>query len=76
MISSWEDIFMMEQNGEVRQAVSALTVEILKLTALEGDERTALSVTIENALSRLADAIMSQSSQTQDKCLEEALAAS
>ncbi|MBC7853454.1 MAG: hypothetical protein IAF94_08465 [Pirellulaceae bacterium] len=67
---------MAEQNGEVRQAVSALTVEILKLSALEGDAKAALSVTIENAFSRLADAIAAQSSQTQDKCLEEALALS
>ena len=68
--------FMVEQNGEVRNAVAALTTEILKLTALEGDAKAALSVTIENALSRLADAIMSQSDQVQEKCLEEAIVAS
>ena len=67
---------MTEQNSEVRSAVSALTTEILKLTALEGDAKLALSVTIENAFSRLADAIMSQSNQTQEKGLEEALVAS
>jgi hypothetical protein len=67
---------MVDQNGEVRNAVSALTTEILKLTMLEGDAKAALSVTIENALSRLADAIMSQSDQTQEKSLEEALVAS
>lgn len=66
---------MVEQNSEVRSAISALTVEILKLTTLEGDAKAALNVTIENAFSRLADAIMSQSSQTQEKCLEEALVA-
>ncbi len=66
---------MVEQNGEVRSAVSALTAELLKLTALEGDAKAALNVTIENAISRLADAIMSQSNQTQEKSLEEALVA-
>lgn len=66
---------MFDQNGEVRSAVSALTTEILKLTPLEGDDKAALSITIENALSRLANAIMAQSHQTQDKCQEEALAA-
>lgn len=66
---------MVEQNSEVRSAISALTVEILKLTTLEGDAKAALNVTIENAFSRLADAIMSQSNQTQEKCLEEALVA-
>ena len=65
---------MNEQSGEVRQAVSALTAEILKLSELEGDAKAALSVTIENAFSRLADAIAAQSSRTQDKCPEEALA--
>ena len=67
---------MIEQNGEVKNAVSALATEILKLTALEGDAKAALSVTIENALFRLADAIMSQSGQAQEKSLEEALVAS
>ncbi len=66
---------MVEQNSEVRSAVSALTAELLKLTALEGDAKAALNVTIENAISRLADAIMSQSNQTQEKSLEEALVA-
>jgi len=64
-----------EQNREVDQAVSALTTEILKLTPLEGDELAALSVTIENAFSRLALAILAQSNQTQEECLEEALPA-
>lgn len=67
---------MVEQNGEVKSAVSALTAEILKLTALEGDAKAALNVTIENAFSRLADAILSQSHQTQAKSLEEAVTAS
>ena len=64
---------MLDQNSEVRNAASALTTEILKLTALEGDERAALGVTIENAISRLAVAIMSQANDTQEKSLEEAM---
>ncbi|MGI8978835.1 MAG: hypothetical protein ACR2FY_06390 [Pirellulaceae bacterium] len=67
---------MVEQNGEVRQAISALTAEILKLSALDGDARGALSVTIENAFTRLADAIAAQSNQAQEKRLEDALAVS
>ena len=66
---------MVEPSGEVKNAVSALTTELLKLTALEGDAKAALSVTLENALSRLADAMMSQSNQAQEKSLEEALVA-
>lgn len=66
---------MVDQNGEVKNAVSALTTEVLKLTALEGDAKDALAITIENAFSRLATAILAQSSQTQEKCLEEALVA-
>jgi hypothetical protein len=62
-----------EQNREVEQAVSALTTEILKLSPLEGDALQALSVTIENAFSRLALAIMAQSNETQEEALEEAL---
>jgi hypothetical protein len=65
---------MAEQNREVEQAISALTVELIKLTPLEGDARNALSVTIENAISRLADAILAQSSaETQENCFEEAV---
>ena len=65
---------MVEQNGEIKQAISALTVEILKLSTLDGDARGTLSVTIENAFTRLADAIAAQSSQSQEKSLEDALA--
>jgi hypothetical protein len=65
---------MVEPSGEVKNAVSALTTELLKLTALEGDAKAALSVTLENALSRLADA-MSHSNQVHEKSLEEALVA-
>ena len=64
---------MVEQNREVDQAVSALTAEILKLSPLEGDALQALSVTIENAFTRLAQAILAQSNQTQEANLEEAL---
>ena len=64
---------MVEQNREVDQAVSALTAEILKLSPLEGDALQALSVTIENAFTRLAQAILVQSNQTQEANLEEAL---
>jgi hypothetical protein len=66
---------MVEQNGEVTNAVSALTTEILKLTELEGAAKDALAVTIENAFTRLAIAILAQSNQTQEKCLEEAMVA-
>jgi hypothetical protein len=59
-----------EQSREVEQAVSALTTEILKLTPLKGDELAALSVTIENAFSRLALAILAQSDESQEECLE------
>ncbi len=65
----------MDQNREVDQAVSALTTEILKLSPLEGDALQALSVTIENAFSRLALAILAQSNQTAEASLEEALPA-
>jgi len=51
---------MIEQNAEVDRAVSALATEILKLSPLEGEARDALCVTIENALSRLALAIMAK----------------
>jgi hypothetical protein len=63
---------MVEQTGEVERAVTALTCEILKLTPLEGEDKAALSITIENALSRLALAIMGQSSQAMEASLEEA----
>jgi hypothetical protein len=65
--------FVVEQNREVEQAVSALTTEILKLSPLEGDALQALSVTIENAITRLAVAILAQSNQTQEASLEEAM---
>ena len=67
---------MAEPNREVEQAVSALTTEILKLTPLQGDELAALSITIENAFSRLAVAILAQSDQSQEECLEAVEAAS
>jgi len=48
---------MDNQNGEIDRAVSALTTELLKLSAIEGEARDALCVTLENALSRLALAL-------------------
>ena len=64
---------MVEPNREIEQAVSALTTEILKLSPLEGDAKQALNVTIENAFSRLALAIIAQSNDTQEEALEVAL---
>ena len=64
---------MVEQSREVEQAVSALTSEIIKLTPLEGDELQALSVTIENAFSRLVLAILAQANNAQEASLEVAM---
>jgi hypothetical protein len=64
-----------DQIREVDQAVSALTTEILKLSPLEGEALQSLSVTIENAFSRLALAILAQSNRTAEASLEEALPA-
>lgn len=55
---------MTESTREVEQAISALTIELLKLSPLEGDARAALGVTIENAISRLALAIAAQAPAT------------
>ena len=52
---------MTENNREVDQATAALTTELLKLSPLQGVEKTTLSVTIENAISRLTAAIIEQS---------------
>jgi hypothetical protein len=70
---SFSEVFMVEQSREVDQAVSALTAEILKLSPLEGDAQQALSVTIENAFTRLVLAILAQSSQNQEARFEEVL---
>ena len=67
---------MIESNGEVTNAVAALTTEVMKLTALDGDAKAALAVTIENAFARLAIAILAQSRQSQEKSLDEPLVAS
>ena len=61
---------MIEKNSEVERAVSALTTEILKLTPLEGETKAGLSLTIENAFSRLALAILAQSCQAPEVCSE------
>ena len=68
-------LIVVGQNREVDQAISALTAEILKLSPSDGAVRDALSITIENAFSRLALAILAQSNQTQEECLEAAMPA-
>ena len=66
----------MVENNEVERAVSALTVELLKLSPqAEGDEQNALSVTISNAITRLAHAILEQASQSAEKSVEDAMPA-
>jgi hypothetical protein len=66
---------VVDENREVEQAASALTTEIVKLTQLDGDALAAVSITIKNAISRLAIAILAQSNQTQEECLEQAMPA-
>lgn len=68
--------FVIEQSSEVGRAISALTEEILKLSPLDGESRAALSVTIENAFSRLALAIAGQSNDSLEECVEAAVVAS
>jgi hypothetical protein len=62
---------VVEPNREVEQAVASLTTEILKLSPHASEARDALNVTIENAFSRLAQAILAQASQAQEQSLEE-----
>ena len=52
---------MTENSREVDHAVTALATEIMKLSGLDGDQRTALSLVIENTLARLAAALVAQS---------------
>jgi hypothetical protein len=59
-----------DQTCEVDRAISALTAEIIKLSPVDDEAKAALSVTIENALSRLALAIAGQSTQKLEDCLE------
>lgn len=66
---------MTEQNREVDLAVSALTAEIMKLTTLDAAAQSSLCITIENAFSRLALAILAQASNTSEACLAEAMPA-
>jgi len=62
---------VIEQGREVEQAVSALTTEIVKLSSLQGEELANLSITIENAISRLALAIMAKTTdEAQEECIE------
>jgi hypothetical protein len=66
---------VVEPNREVDQAVSALATEIIKLSPTAGDARDSLCLTIENALTRLAVALLAQANETQEKAIEEALPA-
>lgn len=66
---------MIEQGREVELAAAALTAELLKLSPLEGEALANLSISIENAITRLALAIMAQSSEAQEECIEEAIEA-
>jgi len=62
---------VIEQGREVEQAVSALTTEIVKLSSLQGDALESLRVTIENAISRLALAIMAKTTtEAREECVE------
>jgi hypothetical protein len=63
--------FVIEQGREVEQAISALTTELIKLSPLPSEELDSLSITIENAISRLAIAIMAKTSENaQEECIE------
>jgi hypothetical protein len=64
---------VLDQTGEIQMAISALTAEIVQLADVSDDERTRLSVTIENAFGRLAAAMVAQASHNQEPSLEEAL---
>jgi hypothetical protein len=66
---------VIEQCREVEQAISALTMEIVKLSSLQGEELECLSVTIKNAISRLAIAIMAKSSNDAKEEVGEAMEA-
>jgi hypothetical protein len=66
---------VIEQGREVEQAAAALTAELLKLSPLEGEALANLSISIENAITRLALAIMAKTSETQEECVEEAIEA-
>jgi hypothetical protein len=57
-----------EINREVDQAISALVVEVMKLSPLEGAAGDALRVTIENALERLASGIIAQARNIPEAC--------
>jgi hypothetical protein len=62
---------VIEQGREVEQAIAALTKELIKLSPLQGDELANLSITIENAISRLALAIMAKTTdEVQEECIE------
>ena len=64
---------MAEINREVEYAATALASEIMKLSPLEGAERTALCLTIEKALERLAAGIVAQSRNIPEACPAEVI---
>lgn len=64
---------MIENNREVDSATTALTTELMKLSPLEGDEKAALCIRIENAISRLMAAVIAQSRYTPEACPAEPL---
>jgi hypothetical protein len=63
----------MTDNREVDLAAAALTKELMKLCPHEEEQRAALAVTIENAISRLAVAILAQSRDTPKACPSDAV---
>jgi hypothetical protein len=53
----------METNREVDQAVAALSAEILRLLPIDEAARSSSGITLQNAISRLATAIVCHSNQ-------------
>jgi hypothetical protein len=54
----------MEPTREVDHAVSALTAEILNLLPIDDAARATRSITLQNAIARLAAAITAQATQS------------
>jgi hypothetical protein len=52
---------MTENNREVDQSVTALATELTKVSELDVEEKAALCLVLENALARLAVAIIAES---------------
>ena len=59
---------MSANNREVDQATAALCAEMMKLSTLDDQANAILSVTIDNALSRFAEAILAQAQNTPELC--------